>query len=39
MQRTLGAGLSARAMVEYFQPLHDWLVRQNAGRRHTLASL
>ena len=27
---------SARAMLDYYAPLMDWLVEQNAGREHTL---
>jgi peptidyl-dipeptidase A len=37
--RTTGRELDAQAMVEYFKPLHDWLVEQNAGRAHTLPEL
>lgn len=37
--RTTGRELDAQAMVEYFKPLYDWLVEQNAGRRHTLPEL
>jgi peptidyl-dipeptidase A len=36
LQETTGRELDAQAMVEYFQPLYDWLVEQNAGREHTL---
>lgn len=35
----LGEGLSARAMLDYFQPLMDWLQEQNQGREHTLGEL
>lgn len=35
----LGGGLSARAMLDYFQPLMDWLQEQNQGREHTLGEL
>jgi peptidyl-dipeptidase A len=31
-----GSDLSARAMVEYFEPLRRWLVEQNQGRKRTL---
>ncbi|WP_276495846.1 M2 family metallopeptidase [Pontibacter litorisediminis] len=31
-----GEELSARAMVEYFQPLMDYLKEQNKGRKYTL---
>jgi peptidyl-dipeptidase A len=36
LQETTGRQLDAQAMVEYFQPLYDWLVEQNQGRQHTL---
>jgi len=36
LRETTGRDLDATAMVEYFQPLYDWLVEQNAGREHTL---
>ncbi len=36
LQETTGRQLDAQAMVEYFQPLYDWLVAQNQGRKHTL---
>ncbi len=39
LQETTGRELDARAMVEYFQPLYDWLVEQNRGRQHTLPEL
>ncbi len=35
----LGGSLSARAMLDYFQPLMDWLQEQNQGREHTLPEL
>ncbi|MFN0244790.1 MAG: M2 family metallopeptidase [Planctomycetota bacterium] len=31
-----GHDLSARAMVDYFEPLQGWLEEQNKGRTHTL---
>jgi peptidyl-dipeptidase A len=34
-----GSDLSAKAMVEYFQPLQDWLHEQNKGRTYTLPEL
>jgi peptidyl-dipeptidase A len=34
-----GSDLSARAMVEYFEPLRKWLVEQNRGRTYTLPEL
>ncbi|HSG82471.1 MAG TPA: M2 family metallopeptidase [Gemmatimonadota bacterium] len=36
LQETTGRELDAQAMVEYFQPLYEWLVEQNRGRQHTL---
>jgi peptidyl-dipeptidase A len=36
LRNTTGSDLDAQAMVDYFQPLHDWLVEQNKGREHTL---
>ncbi len=39
LQETTGRELDARAMVEYFQPLYDWLVERNRGRKHTLPEL
>lgn len=36
LRETTGRDLDATAMVEYFQPLYDWLAEQNAGREHTL---
>lgn len=36
LRETTGRELDARAMVEYFQPLYDWLREQNRGRAHTL---
>jgi peptidyl-dipeptidase A len=28
--------MSAKPMVDYFEPLMDWLMEQNKGRKHTL---
>ncbi|MGD8413047.1 MAG: M2 family metallopeptidase [Candidatus Latescibacterota bacterium] len=36
MQETLGEGMSADAMLRYFDPLMEWLREQNKGRIHTL---
>ena len=36
LKETTGRALDAKAMVEYFQPLHEWLVRENRGRKYTL---
>lgn len=39
LREATGSELSARAMLEYFEPLRVWLVEQNAGRRATLGEL
>jgi peptidyl-dipeptidase A len=39
LEETTGEDLNAGAMMEYFQPLYDWLVEQNKGRTHTLPDL
>jgi len=39
LRETTGRELDAQAMVEYFQPLYDWLVEQNRGRKYTLPDL
>ena len=39
LERTTGRALDAQAMVDYFQPLYEWLVEQNQGRTHTLPDL
>ncbi len=39
LQETTGRELDAEAMVDYFQPLYEWLVEQNRGRTHTLPGL
>jgi peptidyl-dipeptidase A len=31
-----GEDMNAKAMVDYFQPLVDWLKEQNKGRKHTM---
>ncbi|MFN3194544.1 MAG: M2 family metallopeptidase [Chlorobiota bacterium] len=36
MKDELGEEISAKAMLEYFDPLYDWLKEQNKGREHTL---
>jgi peptidyl-dipeptidase A len=36
MKDELGEEISAKAMLEYFAPLYDWLKEQNKGREHTL---
>ena len=32
----VGSGMSATPMLEYFEPLMDWLKKENEGREHTL---
>ena len=39
LERATGEQLSARAMLDYFEPLRLWLVEQNAGRTGTLPGL
>ncbi len=39
LRETIGDHLSARAMLDYYQPLMDWLKEQNRGRTHTLPEL
>ena len=39
LKSATGSELSARAMLEYFEPLRVWLVEQNAGRNYTLGEL
>jgi peptidyl-dipeptidase A len=39
LQETTGQGLNAKAMMDYFQPLYDWLVQQNKGRTYTLPEM
>ncbi|MBI4420860.1 MAG: M2 family metallopeptidase [Gemmatimonadetes bacterium] len=36
LKETTGRALDARAIVEYFQPLYDWLVKENRGRMATV---
>lgn len=36
LRETTGRELDARAMVEYFRPLTDWLKAQNRGRKYTI---
>jgi peptidyl-dipeptidase A len=36
LRGTTGEDLSARAMVDYFKPLHAWLLEENKGRKATL---
>ena len=39
LRETTGQELDAQAMMEYFQPLYDWLREQNRGRTHTLPGM
>jgi peptidyl-dipeptidase A len=36
LKEKTGEDLSARAMLEYFMPLMDWLKKENSGRKYTL---
>ena len=36
LQETTGRELDAQAIVDYFQPLYEWLVKQNEARESTL---
>lgn len=36
LRETTGRELDAQAMMDYFQPLLEWLREQNRGRRHTI---
>ncbi len=37
MQENLGAPMSAKAMLDYFNPLMDFLKQENQGRKYSLA--
>lgn len=39
MKENLGEEISAKAMLNYFDPLMDWLKKENKGRKHTLPEL
>jgi len=39
LREKTGADLSAKAMLEYFEPLRVWLIEQNRGRAATLSAL
>jgi peptidyl-dipeptidase A len=39
LREKTGADLSAKAMLEYFEPLRVWLIEQNRGRTATLSAL
>ncbi len=36
LEESTGSELNAREMLEYFEPLVDWLKEQNQGRKYTL---
>jgi peptidyl-dipeptidase A len=36
LKESTGDELNAKAMLDYFRPLHEWLQQQNRGRQHTL---
>jgi peptidyl-dipeptidase A len=36
LKASIGSEMSAKPMVDYFEPLMDWLKEQNKGRKHTL---
>ena len=36
LEETTGRSLDAQAMLDYFEPLYDWLVAQNQGREYTM---
>jgi peptidyl-dipeptidase A len=36
LQEKLGAEMSAKAMLDYFNPLMDFLKKENEGRKYTL---
>ena len=36
LQEHIGSGMSAKAMLEYFAPLMEYLKKENEGREHTL---
>ena len=39
LQESIGEDISAEAMLEYFEPLLQYLRKENAGRRHTLGDI
>jgi peptidyl-dipeptidase A len=36
LKKSTGSEMSAKALVDYFAPLMDWLKKQNSGRKYTL---
>jgi peptidyl-dipeptidase A len=39
LRESIGEDISAEAMLDYFQPLLQYLRQENAGRRHTLGDI
>jgi len=39
LKETTGEDLSAKVMLRYFEPLTDYLKKENAGRKYTLPDL
>jgi peptidyl-dipeptidase A len=39
LHNMIGSDMSAKAMLEYFDPLMDYLKQQNASRTHTLPAM
>ncbi len=39
LREKTGEDLSARAMLEYYQPLLDYLKKQNKGRKNAIADM
>ena len=39
LERATGRGLTAEPMLDYFEPLMEWLQEQNDGRTHTLPEI
>jgi peptidyl-dipeptidase A len=39
LKEKTGEDLSARAMLEYYQPLYNWLKEQNEGRTTVISML
>ncbi len=39
LQKNVGSDMSAKAMLEYFAPLMDYLRKENADRKHTLPAV
>ena len=39
LRESIGEDISARALLDYFEPLLEYLRKENAGRRHTLGDI